>query len=191
MRTPFLLLFMISICGRSQNLESLKSDTRKLYDANYNMDFDAVAALTYPKVYEGIGLVAFTEKLDADYENPVFRKRLQIVEPVFQYSEMKIENDTKFYVITYKNPVRYFFENKLNTATAKQKADSLKTSAMAYEVVIEPQRNTINVKRYSKLIAISDKNTNGEWRFFNFDDPVQRQSFNALFEDRVKKALGL
>ena len=191
MKTKLLLLFLTSFCATSQTLEKLKSETKKLHDANYTMDFDAIAALTYPKVYESNGIAAFTEKLDTDYANEEFRKRLQIVDPIFVYSELKIMNDKKFYVITYKNPVRYFFENKMDSPTAQQKANALKASTMAHEVVVEPKRNSVNVKRNSKFIAISDENTNGEWRFFNFDDVSQRALFDALIGADVKKALGL
>lgn len=187
----FFLLFLYNMCAFSQSLESLKIATKKIYDANYTMDFDAVANLTYPKVYEATGKMAFTEKLDADYQNDVFRKRLQIEIPVFQYSDMKTLAGKKYYIITYKNPIRYFFEQKMDASSAQKKAADLKQSAQAYEVVVEPKRNSINVKRNSKLIAISDETTNGEWTFINFDDLTQREFFDTFFEANVKKELGL
>ena len=191
MKIQLLILILSGFCATSQSLEKLKLETKKIHDANYTMDFDGIARLTYPKVYESKGISAFTEKLDSDYTNNEFRKRLEIVDPFFVYSELKVINGKKFCVITYKNPVRYFFESKMDGAIAQQKASSLKSSVMAYEVVVEPKRNSINVKRNSKFIAISDENTHGEWRFFNFDDVSQRELFEALFDINVKKALGL
>jgi len=192
MKTKLLfLLFLCNVCAFSQSLESLKISTKKIYDANYTMDFDAVANLTYPKVYEPTGKTAFTEKLDTDYQNDVFRKRLQIEIPVFQYSDMKTIAGKKYYTISYKNPIRYFFEQKMDASTAQKKAADLKLIAQAYEVVVEPKRNSINVKRNSKLIAISDETTNGEWTFINFDDLTQREFFETFFDANVKKELGL
>jgi hypothetical protein len=185
------LLLLTTATSFSQSMESLMANTKKLYDANYNMDFDAVANLTYPKIYELKGKTAFTEKLDADYQNDEFRMRLELVTPMFLYSELKKIEDKSFYIISYRNPIRYFFEKKLDTDSAAKKVTWLKENNNASDVIYEPKRNSINVKRNSKYIAVSDESTNGEWKFFNFDDQSQRQSFEALFKADVKKALGL
>lgn len=188
--TVFFLLY--TLAGFSQSLEKLKSDTKKVHDAYLNMDFDAATQLAYPKIVESLGgNTAFSEKLDNDFQNDEFRKRIQIIEPVFQYSDIKTIEGKKFYRISYKNPIRYFFENKMDAATAQKKAAELKESAKAYEVVVEPKRNSINVKRNTILVAVSDESTNGEWRFFNFDDVQQRQVFDSVFGAGVKKELGL
>jgi hypothetical protein len=185
------LLLLTTATSFSQSMESLMANTKKLYDANYNMDFDAVANLTYPKIYELKGKTAFTEKLDADYQNDEFRMRLELVTPMFLYSELKKIEDKSFYIVSYRNPIRYFFESKLNADSAAKKVTWLKENNNASDVIYEPKRNSINVKRNSKYIAVSDEITNGEWKFFNFDDQSQRQSFEALFKADVKKALGL
>ena len=185
-----LLLLLFSLVTFSQTLEKLKSDAKKICDANYNMDFDVVTNLTYPKIYEASGKAAFAEKLDSEYENSEYRMRIEIAEPLLMYSEMKTVAGKKFYIITYKNPVRYFFEAKLDAAAASEKAASLKISTLSNDVTFEPKRNSFNVRRNSKLIAVSDENTNGEWRFINFDDSTQRQFFETAFASDVKKALG-
>jgi hypothetical protein len=185
------LLLLTTATSFSQSMESLMANTKKLYDANYNMDFDAVANLTYPKIYEQKGKTVFTEKLDADYQNDEFRMRLELLTPMFLYSELKKIEDKSFYIVSYRNPIRYFFESKLNADSAAKKVTWLKENNNASDVIYEPKRNSINVKRNSKYIAVSDESTNGEWKFFNFDDQSQRQSFEALFKADVKKALGL
>ena len=185
------LLLLIGLSSSGQNLDNLKIQTKKMGDANYTMDFDAVADLTYPKVYESKGKSAFVAKLDTDYQNDEFRKRLQIETPVFQYSEIKNTEGKFICVITYKNPIRYFFENKLDATTGPQKANALKESAKAYETIYEPQRNSINVKRNSKLIAIADESTNNEWKFINCDDLSQREMLDLIVSENIKKGLGL
>jgi hypothetical protein len=185
------LLLLTTATSFSQSMESLMANTKKLYDANYNMDFDAVANLTYPKIYEQKGKTVFTEKLDADYQNDEFRMRLELLTPMFLYSELKKIEDKSFYIVSYRNPIRYFFESKLNADSAGNKVAWLKDNNNASDVLYEPIRYSLNVKRNSKYIAVSDESTNGEWKFFNFDDQSQRQSFEALFKADVKKALGL
>ncbi len=175
----------------SQSLEKLKLETKKIYDANYTMDFDVIAQLTYPKIIESIGNKdSFLEKLDLDYQNEEYRMRLELVTPVFQYSDIKKIGGKTFCVITYRNPIRYFFENKLNSDAASKKVSWLKENNNASEVVFEPKRNSMNVKRVSKFIAIVDETTNNEWKFFNFDDASQKEIFKTLFDESTKKELG-
>lgn len=175
----------------SQSLESLKILTKKIHDANYTMDFDAAADLTYPKIYESMGKVAFVEKLDADYQNDEFRMRIQIESPIFQYSEIKKIEGQTFCVVTYKNPIRYFYENKMTAEIGQQKAASLKESSKVSETIYEPKRNSINVKRNTKLVAIADEMTANQWRFINLDDGTQRQLATKLLNESIKKELGL
>ena len=193
MKTKFIFLFILfSSFSFSQSLEKLKLETKKIYDANYTMDFDGITDLTYPKIVESIGnRDTFLEKLDLDYQNEEYRMRLELVTPVFQYSDIKKIEGKTFCVITYRNPIRYFFENKLNSDSASKKVNWLKENNNANEVVFEPKRNSINVKRVSKLIAIADETTGNEWKFFNFDDSSQRETFKTLFNENVKKELGL
>jgi len=193
MKTKFIFLFILfSSFSFSQSLEKLKLETKKIYDANYTMDFDGITDLTYPKIVESIGnRDTFLEKLDLDYQNEEYRMRLELITPIFQYSEIKKIEGKTFCVITYRNPIRYFFENKLDNATALKKVDWLKENNNTKEVFFEPKRNSINVKRVSKLIAIADETTGNEWKFFNFDDSSQRETFKTLFNENVKKELGL
>lgn len=188
----FRFLLLVSSCvSFAQSLESLKLQTKKIYDANYTMDFDAVTELTYPKIYETSGRDAFMEKLDNDYQNEEFRMRLEIENPVFQYSEIKKIEGKSYCIITYKNPIRYFFEKKMDAATAQKKASDLKISTKAYETIVEPKRNSINVKRNSKLIALADQSTKNQWKFINCDDLMQREKLDALLNENIKKEFGL
>lgn len=191
MKTKIIFLFILfSLSSFSQSLEKLKTETKKIYDANYTMDFDVIAQLSYPKIIETIGKDAFLEQLDADYQNEEYRMRLELVTPVYNYSEIKKIEGKTFCVITYRNPIRYFFENKLTTDTAAKKVTWLKERNTAQEVIFEPKRNSINVKRTSKFIAIADETTGNEWRFFNLDDMKQRKIFSEIFSESTKKELG-
>ena len=191
MKTKTLFLFILfSLSSFSQSIEKLKAETKKIYDANYTMDFDVIALLSYPKIIETIGKDAFLDQLDADYQNEEYRMRLELVTPVYNYSEIKKIEGKTFCVITYRNPIRYFFENKLTADTAAKKVTWLKERNTAQEVIFELKRNSINVKRTSKFIAIADETTGNEWRFFNFDDINQRRIFTEIFSESTKKELG-
>ena len=59
-----LLFFLFIANGFSQSRTDLMEATKKIYQANYNMGFDEIVALSYPKIVETIGKDAMLEKLD-------------------------------------------------------------------------------------------------------------------------------
>ncbi|MFT6749147.1 MAG: hypothetical protein ACJAQ1_001078, partial [Flavobacterium sp.] len=48
-KTHLLLSFLATTIGFSQTLETLKADTKKMYEASYIMNYDEVTNFTYPK----------------------------------------------------------------------------------------------------------------------------------------------
>lgn len=187
----FVLLINCANMLQAQTLENLKPEVLKFYEGHYYMDFNEIATLTYPKILETADKENFIKKLDFDYQNNVYRKRLQLVHPVFQYSSVKKIDGIFVCIITYKNPTRYFFEQNLTPEAAAQNTDILKQRMKATEVIFEPMRNSINVKYTSKIIAVTDSSTGNTWKFFNFDDPEQEEIFRKLFNENIKKTLGL
>jgi hypothetical protein len=189
---PLLLLFiLIAQYTFSQSLESLKVATNKIYEANYLMDFETIASLSYPKIYEEHGKDAFIELLDLQYQNTEYRVRLQLEKVPFQYGTIKKIEGKSFCVITCRNPMRYFFETKLTTETAAEKKAWIEKINNTKEVTFEPNRNSFNVNKKSTFVAVMDETTNNEWKFFNFDDVNQLERFQLLFDKSVKKELGL
>jgi len=175
----------------SQNSIDLKTATNKIYQANYLMDFETVASLSYPKIYEKQGKETFIEHVDLQYQNEEYRVRLQLETVPFQYGKViKIEGKS-FCVITYRNPIRYFFETKLTNESAAEKKVWIQEINNTKEVTFEPNRNSFNVRKTSTFVAAMDDTTSKEWKFFNFDDVNQLEVFKSLFDQRVLKELGL
>ncbi|MBS7786283.1 hypothetical protein KIH23_03155 [Flavobacterium sp. CYK-55] len=187
-----LLFIVLTQLGWAQNSAELKTAAQKIYDAYYNMDFEAVAALSYPKIIEQLGgNILFTDKLDHDYQNDDFRKRLQLVKPIFVFGTIQKISGKSLCVISYKNPERYFFEKKLTAASATTEAEKLKKANLTNDVTFEPKRNSFNVRKNSKLIAVFDETTQNQWKFFNWDDPAQREVLSQTFSAEDRKKLGL
>ena len=136
----------------SQSKESLQASTKKLYDSNYLMEFETLADLTYPKIFEEIDREAFIEKIDLDYQNEEYRLRLQLPNVIFQYSELKKSGGKSFYIVTFKNPVRYFFEEKLTTEQAAEKKKQLQEINQTQDVTFEPARNVLMSKKQQLML---------------------------------------
>lgn len=186
------ILFFVSISfGFSQSIENLMLATRQLYQANYTMDFDAIVLLSYPKIEASIGKDSMLEKLDLRHQNEEFRFRLQLEMVPFQFGPIRKIEEISFCVVTFRNPMRYFYENKLSPEKAFEKTTWLKEINNTKDVIFEPKRNSFNVKKMSTYIAIMDETTNSQWKFFNLDDPNQKQIFESIINESVKKELGL
>ena len=185
------LVLFFSIVAFSQSTESLKIATKKYYESNYLMDFETIASLSHPIMVQTIGKDLLLEKLEKYYENEEYRLREQLETLTFQYGTVKKIEGKSFCVITFRNPMRYFFETKLTTETAADKANWLKQINKSKEVTFEPKRNSFNVKRTTTYLAVMDETTIKEWKFFNLDDANQLASFQTIFGERIKKELGL
>lgn len=186
-----LFFLFLSISTFSQSSESLKVAVRNFYEANYLMDFETIITLLHPEMVKTIGNDLLLEKLDKYYENDDYRLREQLETLPFQYGVIKKIEDKSFCVITFRNPMRYFFETKLTAETAAEKATWLKQFNKTKDVTFEPKRNSFNVRRTTTYVAVLDETTNKEWKLFNLDDANQLASFQAIFSESIKKELGL
>ena len=186
-----ILILFFSIVTFSQSTESLKIATKKYYESNYLMDFETIVTLSHSLMVQTIGKDLLLEKLDKYYENEEYCLREQLETLPFQYGMVKKIEGKSFCVITFRNPMRYFFETKLTTETAADKANWLKQINKSKEVTFEPKRNSFNVKRITTYLAVMDETTINEWKFFNLDDANQLASFQTIFGESIKKELGL
>ena len=78
--------------------------------------------------------------------------RLQLPNVTFQYSELKKNDGKSFYIITFKNPVRYFFEEKLTTEQAAEKKKQLQEINQTQDVTFEPARNVLMSKKQQLML---------------------------------------
>jgi hypothetical protein len=186
-----LFLLFISISSFSQSMESLKTETKKLYQANYLLDFEAIEKLSYPGMVESMGRAAFLEKCEWHYENEQYRLRYQLESMPIPLGKIETVGSQSFCVITLRIPKRYSFEKKLTTEQASDKKIWLQEMNKTKEVIFEPNRNSFNVKATTTYVAVYDDTTNGEWKFFNLDNVEQLFVFNTLFDEKTKTALGL
>jgi hypothetical protein len=186
-----LLFFFFVFNSFSQSIETLKTSAQKLYDANYLMDFEGIAKLSYPGMVENIGKAVFLEKTELHYENEEYRLRYQLQNVPLLFEPIKQFNGKSFCVIAIRIPKRYFFENKLTAEQAAEKKTWLQEVNNSKDVTFEPNRNSFNVKKISTYVAVFDDTTNGEWKFFNFDNSEQLAVFNSLFDEKAKTVLGL
>jgi len=193
MKRNILLLYFLftGLLSAAQSTESLKKTMQQLYEANYLMDFETIAQLSYPKMIDQIGKTIFLEKTELFYENETYRQRYQLQSVPFQFGPITTIGTQSFCVITVRIPKRYFFEAKLSAEQALEKKTWLQEMNQTKDVTFEPNRNSFNVKMIATFIAVYDENTSGNWRFFNFDFKEHQTAFEKLFNESIIKQLKL
>jgi hypothetical protein len=186
------LLFLITVhFSFSQNGMQLLTSSKKLYTANFEMDFETIVSLSYPKMVETLGKEVLIEKLDKTYQNEEFRFRYQLESvPIITHQTQKIGTQT-FCLLTCRNPLRYFFEKKLSAEEVATQTTWLQEINQTKDVTFEPKRNSFSVRRTTTFLAIMDESTAGQWKFINLDDSFQAAIFQSLFDENTKKQLGL
>ena len=187
----FLCLFFTGLLAYAQDTASLKKTMQQIYEANYLMDFETIAQLSYPKMIDQIGKTTFLEKTELFYENETFRQRYQLQSVPFQFGPITKIGNQSFCVITVRIPKRYFFEEKLTEEKAAEKRTWLQRINQTKDVIFEPNRNSFNVKMIATFVAVYNESTNGNWRFFNFDFTEHQTTFEQLFDESVIKQLKL
>jgi hypothetical protein len=67
--------------------------------------------------------------------------------------------------------------------------ENFKSSIGADKVTFDKANNTFRIETRSTLIGIADELTKNKWKFLNKDK--ENQMFSMLFNENIKKALGL
>lgn len=186
-----ILFFFVVANAYSQSTATLKSAMQQLYEANYLMDFETIAQLSYPNMVEKTGKEAFLEETEHHYENEQYRLRYQLQIVPFQFGPIKKVKEKSFCLVTVRTPKRYFYESKLTPEAAATKKEWLQATNNTKEVTFEPNRNSFNVKMINTFIAVYDENTNSAWKFFNLDIPEQKTAFNDIFDEETQQIIGL
>ncbi len=188
----FIIGFLIiTNSTKAQTLATLKSEVDTFQKAHYNMFFEGITSQSYPKMVEEMGGEAkFSAIVDSEFQNDQVGKRWQIENPQYIFGQMISDAGNKYVLITFRNPVRYFYENKLASAEIENYVTKLKIKTGAKDVYYEEKRNTINVKQNTRFLAISDTATAGKWKFINLDEPAQIDFANKTFSKDLRTKIG-
>lgn len=175
----------------AQNLDDLKKDTKTLYEATYNMAFETILDYTHPTVFKIVKREDMYNMLDTAFQNDAYRLRYVYTTPHFSYSDISLINKSSYCVITYENAIRITYENRIEDPTTQQKImASLQKNFPEASIRFEKDRNAFYIVKNDKLLAISDDETDGKWKFMNVN-PNYKELLEAVITENVRKQLGL
>lgn len=174
----------------SQNKAILVEDTKKMYEASYNLAFEEVITYTHPKVFEMASKEDVLAALESAFDNETMRIRLVHANPTFTYSDIKTIEGKSLCLINYTNAMRMTFENKLSGDEVETMKKSYTDSGEYKTVIYEKDRNSFFLEGNSIIIAVSDESTEGKWKFVNYSK-TQAQLAEMLLGATILKGLGL
>jgi hypothetical protein len=171
-----ILFVFISVFGFSQTLENMKIEVQKIYNLTIEKKYDIVVESTYPKVFDIAPKKDMIEAMNNMFDNEQMKVTIEKVNPEFTFSEIIVIGDGKYCVIEHNNRMTMKFKEKLGESKEFILA-SLNENMTGYKVTLDEKTETFTVDGKAKMIAISDKLTNGTWKYINFngESPMMEQ----------------
>ncbi len=181
---------LITSINYSQNIEQLKIDTEKMYEAMYNLDFDTVLNYSDPKLFETVTREQMVIVLNQFYENTLMRTRLVYPKVDFTFGEFQVIDGKTYCVIQYHNALRMTFEKQLPLEEAKTIKKGMQSIKEYEKVIYEKSRNSFLVEGKATLVAVTDSKSNNEWKFIDCSRSQAQLAYLILGENVIAK-LGL
>jgi hypothetical protein len=180
-----IILFIFSFSlSFSQSFEDLKLKTEAYYQASYNIEIDKIIDFTYPKFFDNYSKEQIYTVIEQGFDNEVYKSRLVFPTVIFRFGEIKSLNNTKIVKIEFKNAARITYEKKISQNDSKKIiADIIKNTNFS-TVTFEEKRNSFLLAGNFTQIAISDENTNFEWKFLDYSEK-QEEMANKLINPDV------
>lgn len=169
MKIKITILFLLaSIFGFSQNLESMKIEVQKIYDLTIEKKYDILIESTYPKVFEIVPKKQFVELLKNALNPEGMTITLEKVNPEFTFDDFITIGEAKYCIIEHNNKMTMKFDEELGDSK-EMFLGLVKASMKNYTVTIDDKTELITLDGKAKMIAISDKLTNGTWKYLNYN----------------------
>ena len=183
----FAFFLFQTIFVSAQDMNSLKSEALRSYNASIAMNFDEIFDTTYPKVFDIVPQDQMKVMFGQMMDNEQFSIKLIKVDPKFSFGELKKIEDKTFCLITYNNVMEMTFKTPMENG--EDMVDNFKNNMGAEKVTYNKLTNTFKIELKATLIAVADSLTSNKWKFLNKDK--DNKLFLMIFNEKIQKQLGL
>ncbi|MGK4569112.1 hypothetical protein [Flavobacterium sp. 3HN19-14] len=193
MKTKFtmLLLFIAVLSVKSQTMESLKSETDKMFQATFAMDYDKIFSFTYPKLFETMPAEQLKTVMKQTFDNEYMKITLEKIDPKFQFDPIQEMEGKKISVIRYKTAMTMFMKQNFSTDAERDVVvNALSGNELFSGVKLNKEKTGIYAEMDAVMIGIFDSTTGGQWKFINYT-PAQREMYRNILSDTILNKLGL
>lgn len=174
----------------SQDLNALKAEIQKTYDATIALNYDKILDYTYPKLYKLVPRDKMKEALIATFNGTDEMKvKILAVDPNFNYGEIKTIDDQKICLVKHNLSMEITLNETLEEEDVEMMIDLLKSTMETEDITYYKEKTTFKINKIATMIAISDELTNNQWRFLNKDK--ENKLMAMLLNKKVVKELGL
>lgn len=174
----------------SQDLNALKAEIQKTYDATIALNYDKILDYTYPKLYKLVPRDKMKEALIATFNGTDEMKvKILAVDPNFNYGEIKTIDDQKICLVKHNLSMEITLNETLEEEDVEMMIDLLKSSMETEDITFDKKKTTFKINKIATMIAISDELTKNQWRFLNKDK--ENKLMAMLLNKKVVKELGL
>ena len=174
----------------SQDLNALKAEIQKTYDATIALNYDKILDYTYPKLYKLVPRDKMKEALIATFNGTDEMKvKILAVDPNFNYGEIKTIDDQKICLVKHNLSMEITLNETLEEEDVEMMFDLLKSSMETEDITFDKKKTTFKINKIATMIAISDELTKNQWRFLNKDK--ENKLMAMLLNKKVVKELGL
>ena len=174
----------------SQDLNALKAEIQKTYDATIALNYAKILDYTYPKLYKFIPRDKMKEALIATFNGTDEMKvKILAVDPNFNYGEIKTIDDQKICLVKHNLSMELTLKETLEDEDVEMMIDILKSTMETEDITFDKEKTTFKINKIATMIAISDELTNNQWRFLNKDK--ENKLMAMLLNKKVVKELGL
>ena len=183
-----ILFLLFSVFGFSQDLESMKIEVQKLYDLTIEKKYDFIIESTYPKVFEIIPKEQFLKLIKDALKPEGMTISIEKVDPKFTFEDIIIIGESKYCIIEHNNKMLMKFDEELGDSK-EMFLGLVKASMKNYNVTLDEKTEIITLDGKAKMIAISDKSTNGTWKYINYNG--ESPMMEKILSKEVLQKLGL
>ena len=174
----------------SQDLNALKAEIQKTYDATIALNYDKILDYTYPKLYKLVPRDKMKEALIATFNGTDEMKvKILAVDPNFNYGEIKTIDDQKICLVKHNLSMEITLNETLEEEDVEMMIDLLKSNMETEDITFDKKKTTFKINKIATMIAISDELTKNQWRFLNKDK--ENKLMAMLLNKKVVKELGL
>ena len=183
-----IIVFLLVANGFAQQKSEIKPKVEDLIKNTLSNNFDKVFDETYPKIFEIVDRNQLMAVMKDAMQNDDFSITINPIDNQVELSEEKTINNAKYVLIHYNNSMSMKFNEEIEDAEAF--VGLLKMSFPDGEVTYSKTTKTFDILTPSKMLAISDEATQGEWKFLNVNES-DRPMMEMLIAEEVLKAFEL
>lgn len=191
MKKSFLIICMIfmSLNLHAQDKSEILPMMEKIIENSVNKDFVVVLDYTYPKVFEFANKEQMTELMTSMLDNEEFSIAILPTNYDIQVSDVKNIGEGKYAMIEYNNLMRLKFKDE-ESLDPEASLKLLKVAFSNANVSYNEETKTFDILIRSQNLAISDKTTNGTWKFLNANKQ-DGQMLRLLLDEQILNAFSL